>query len=263
MKPLHSILETPDRLPPELREEILAHGTSAIPELLEILTDDDDSDADEETPGSGWPAIHAVDLLVDLRATAAIEPMLDVLLDTDFDDIIHDRILLRLPELGGDVLEPALARLEQTADDDEDAIHSLGVVVSKLGVKDERVFHVLCEIFDDEPSFGIILLADYGDPRALAMVEDELRDFEPDFSNPFWRIALADLREALERLGGMLDGDLAAHVRSIEDAWERHLGETKRLFGQKIGRNDPCPCRSGKKFKKCCLAKAPADATPG
>jgi preprotein translocase subunit SecA len=25
--------------------------------------------------------------------------------------------------------------------------------------------------------------------------------------------------------------------------------------GQKIGRNDPCPCGSGKKFKKCCLAK--------
>lgn len=26
--------------------------------------------------------------------------------------------------------------------------------------------------------------------------------------------------------------------------------------GQKIGRNDPCPCGSGKKFKKCCLTKS-------
>ena len=24
--------------------------------------------------------------------------------------------------------------------------------------------------------------------------------------------------------------------------------------GPKIGRNDPCPCGSGKKFKKCCVA---------
>jgi preprotein translocase subunit SecA len=24
---------------------------------------------------------------------------------------------------------------------------------------------------------------------------------------------------------------------------------------QKIGRNDPCPCGSGKKYKKCCLGK--------
>jgi uncharacterized protein YecA (UPF0149 family) len=23
--------------------------------------------------------------------------------------------------------------------------------------------------------------------------------------------------------------------------------------GPKIGRNDPCPCGSGKKYKKCCL----------
>lgn len=24
---------------------------------------------------------------------------------------------------------------------------------------------------------------------------------------------------------------------------------------QKVGRNDPCPCESGKKYKKCCLPK--------
>ena len=26
-------------------------------------------------------------------------------------------------------------------------------------------------------------------------------------------------------------------------------------MGKKIGRNDPCPCGSGKKYKKCCLGK--------
>jgi len=25
--------------------------------------------------------------------------------------------------------------------------------------------------------------------------------------------------------------------------------------GQKVGRNDPCPCGSGKKYKKCCYPK--------
>ena len=24
---------------------------------------------------------------------------------------------------------------------------------------------------------------------------------------------------------------------------------------EKVGRNDPCPCGSGKKYKKCCMAK--------
>ena len=31
--------------------------------------------------------------------------------------------------------------------------------------------------------------------------------------------------------------------------------ETVRRKGKKIGRNDPCPCGSGKKYKKCCGAK--------
>ncbi|MBT4699861.1 MAG: hypothetical protein HOB79_02200, partial [Rhodospirillaceae bacterium] len=29
-------------------------------------------------------------------------------------------------------------------------------------------------------------------------------------------------------------------------------GEPRRV--QKVGRNEPCPCGSGKKFKKCCGA---------
>ncbi|MGV6827259.1 MAG: YchJ family protein [bacterium] len=28
--------------------------------------------------------------------------------------------------------------------------------------------------------------------------------------------------------------------------------ETQRNEGPKVGRNDPCPCGSGKKYKKCC-----------
>lgn len=32
---------------------------------------------------------------------------------------------------------------------------------------------------------------------------------------------------------------------------------------EKIGRNDPCPCGSGLKYKKCCLGKTPAELTGG
>ena len=42
--------------------------------------------------------------------------------------------------------------------------------------------------------------------------------------------------------------------------YENHLrsdgsvkGETVRRTLAKVGRNDPCPCGSGKKFKKCCI----------
>lgn len=38
------------------------------------------------------------------------------------------------------------------------------------------------------------------------------------------------------------------------------IPETKPRLPPKISGNDYCPCRSGKKFKKCCGA---AEATPG
>jgi len=36
--------------------------------------------------------------------------------------------------------------------------------------------------------------------------------------------------------------------------------KTVRRAGPRIGRNDPCPCGSGKKYKKCCMAKDQAAA---
>jgi SWIM/SEC-C metal-binding protein len=33
---------------------------------------------------------------------------------------------------------------------------------------------------------------------------------------------------------------------------ENMLNPVKSLISNKIGRNEPCPCGSGKKYKKCC-----------
>ncbi|MTW20687.1 zinc chelation protein SecC [Allochromatium palmeri] len=35
---------------------------------------------------------------------------------------------------------------------------------------------------------------------------------------------------------------------------ERMLNPPKPMLSDKVGRNDPCPCGSGKKYKKCCGA---------
>ncbi len=36
---------------------------------------------------------------------------------------------------------------------------------------------------------------------------------------------------------------------------ETQKPQTYRRQGKKVGRNDPCPCGSGKKYKKCCGRK--------
>lgn len=49
--------------------------------------------------------------------------------------------------------------------------------------------------------------------------------------------------------------EIAEFVRE-DERWFFVNGETPRpeqvLLGPKIGRNSPCPCGSGKKYKKCC-----------
>jgi protein O-GlcNAc transferase len=44
-------------------------------------------------------------------------------------------------------------------------------------------------------------------------------------------------------------------VVDAEPVTEERANELIRLF-QRIGRNQPCPCGSGVKFKKCCLRRA-------
>jgi uncharacterized protein YecA (UPF0149 family) len=53
---------------------------------------------------------------------------------------------------------------------------------------------------------------------------------------------------------------LADHVASLHAAWTDARAQTAApppvvRFAPKLGRNDPCPCGSGKKHKKCCGAR--------
>ena len=51
---------------------------------------------------------------------------------------------------------------------------------------------------------------------------------------------------------------LADDVIANRRYWfERAIPETVRRSTPKVGRNDPCPCGSGKKFKNCCGRDAP------
>jgi hypothetical protein len=56
------------------------------------------------------------------------------------------------------------------------------------------------------------------------------------------------------RLGG--GALLAAYARALKEAYEESAsGKPKTIVrpGSRLNRNDPCPCGSGKKYKKCCM----------
>ena len=60
--------------------------------------------------------------------------------------------------------------------------------------------------------------------------------------------------EAQGRLGG--GRTLGLYVRALQGVFvDAASGTTQPITspGSKLGRNDPCPCGSGRKYKKCCM----------
>ncbi len=77
-------------------------------------------------------------------------------------------------------------------------------------------------------------------------------------------------QKALQQLkaqkGHLLSFRDKSHLHQDEGSSTKSLGKKSVELGEampkpisdikpKVGRNDPCPCGSGKKYKKCCLEK--------
>jgi hypothetical protein len=242
-------------LPDPLRSEILQLGNDAIPPLLELLLDDEANLANG--PGDGWGPIHSVALLAELKAEAAVEPMLQILETTSFDVIIHDRILVHLPSIGPAILTPVLKRLNALHPEDE-LYAGLCALAAQAGVQDPQIFGHLCALFENHQTMGAVCFADYGDKRALPILRNQIERFEPNWRSAIGVMNLTEMADAYQRLAGSLPKELEAHVTNLVADWRRFHALSKApavvQASPKVGRNDPCPCGSGKKHKKCCIA---------
>ncbi|MBA4357843.1 MAG: YchJ family protein [Humidesulfovibrio sp.] len=65
-----------------------------------------------------------------------------------------------------------------------------------------------------------------------------------------------DFTASYEYQGARQDHREVANFKRLNGAWHYTDGKMRShdpvVRGPKTGRNDPCPCGSGKKFKKCC-----------
>lgn len=76
--------------------------------------------------------------------------------------------------------------------------------------------------------------------------------------DPIDVIKLFATEEGFEQLDKMTDKELAQKQSAVLDGVQAIYSHFKKLRNKpvvndnKVGRNDPCPCGSGKKYKKCC-----------
>jgi len=52
------------------------------------------------------------------------------------------------------------------------------------------------------------------------------------------------------------DDAMEQNQDAADSAGAKRKAETIRNRDVKVGRNDPCPCNSGKKYKSCCMRRA-------
>lgn len=96
------------------------------------------------------------------------------------------------------------------------------------------------------------------DVRA-ALLEHVARLNVPATARPSIPSMVGDFLSGLQDEGRLADGrTLGAFARALGPAFQDAAGNTRRPHvnpGSALGRNDPCPCGSGLKYKKCCQRK--------
>ncbi len=97
------------------------------------------------------------------------------------------------------------------------------------------------ELVEDEEHGGCLIPV-----MMLRHEHDEDPDLRPDEINP----------EMREKVIVEMAAGLVRAYRYFQERRQEHVGtgfkSEPRSTASKVGRNEPCPCGSGKKYKKCC-----------
>ena len=239
-----------------------------IPDLIRMATDSDLHNSHHEG-AEVWAPLHAWRALAQLRAVDAARPLVHLFEQLKDDEWIAEELPAVFSMIGPatiPTLERFLAdnRVEENSrisvpaclvrmaeDHPGDREACLGVLVRQL------------EKFETNGpalnGFLILGLIELSATQAIGLIRQAFLENQVDLS------VLGDVEDAeiemglwtsrstppprLDLLGRPFDLDSFLGGAVFDDASRKFPVQ----HAVKIGRNDPCPCGSGKKFKKCCL----------
>jgi hypothetical protein len=264
-----------------LVEELLKRGAAVVPHLAEILDQDRYWSSDEKTPGRGWAPISALHLLGAIADPSGLDAILRVLhhRPDDLGDWLTEDIPSILACFGAEAIEP-LKELVSSRDLDV-FVRVAGSIALSLIVRihpgcREEVINFLHEVLVREGedieflSLCVGDLAELRDPRSKPIIRSLFDKRMINNETITWH----DVEEIYRSSGE----DLPQHNKEdpmtffspeklnylkkiseqveLEDETQTTASWSEREeLKKKVSRNDPCPCGSGKKYKKCCLPR--------
>jgi hypothetical protein len=274
-----------DRLPMDAVDEFLRRGGQMIKPLSRIVSNG--YSWNKELP-EWWSVVHATFILGAIGGKESVLPLLKALRFAIAYDC--DWVAENLPSIFGKVGVQAMDGLKQISKDKTSdwytrvtAMEGLAAITIAEPEVEEEVFIFLSSIFEDEEeerelrqAVGNVFLdfkrKDLQESLFLfAIVEKELNEKDVYHSAAFFENDVEKAYAVPEKnlwhytLDWLYFYD-ENEICTRQERWEqedRKLAREKEELSSsepepsvynkaKVGRNEPCPCGSGKKYKKCC-----------
>jgi len=245
-----------------------------VPALIRLATDEQLHEGPQESPVV-WAPVHAWRALAQLHAQEAIAPLIELLrrADKGWDDWVSEDLPKALVGFGAAALAPLTTYLAE-------AKHGEWARVAAA-----RAIGLIGETHPELRAECVTRLC-----AQLDRCAEQSETFNAFLISPLWDLRAVEAMPVIERAyaSGRVDESIQGDVEDVEIQFglktrRKHppkpnaltrLGEELRAAGllqpgfdstdpapvinvpyiapPKVGRNDPCPCGSGKKFKKCC-----------
>ncbi|MHA7139636.1 SEC-C metal-binding domain-containing protein [Rossellomorea arthrocnemi] len=229
------------------------HGKRVVQELVkkgEIKSWEVQIEEDELV---GFDLIYTVYMAGEIREESVIPQLVSLFKNEEAEDLLLEEVANALVKIGTDQV---VREVEKVALYGNTYFYTLDV----LGrIKSAEAEQALLRLFDQTADITAkTLISDY---LCQQLSTDAIPKIEAFIEEGYDENMLC-LEESLYVncvMNGIVHPKLHQWKSLIEEVEKHSLDEQPLLVtqpvqnGDKVGRNDPCPCGSGKKYKKCCL----------
>jgi hypothetical protein len=257
-------------------EALARNGEKYVDNTLDLLG----KKVEDFTDPMSWLEIFLVMLAREMRLVQAVPLVVKKLHESDDAEVLWEQCVDALGKIGTDAAAEAVTEgwLESTWD------YRLYATSALEKIHSDSTVRTCLELLPQEKDVGIrtkladVLLSQFAED-AIEPVREmvQKRAFDPVNSDLMSRLAAVSTilgvtfpeypiwkREAEERqakqerrmkeMNRFFQAPASPSPRKPDEVLERKPAPIVRTE-KKVGRNDPCPCHSGKKYKKCCMSR--------